>query len=217
MTDPKTKKVLSHAYILGGSPCSGKSIIAQRLVGEFSLQCYKVDNFEKAHSSRIDPDNHPVMSNYAKMDWDERWMRPVEKQVEELFDYYRERFMLIAQDLRKFDQEKPIIVEGAAILPEVMEGNRVKRSRVIFLVPTKEFQIQHYRQRLWTRQILKECKYPEQAFVNWMMRDHLFGIEILQQAKKRNYKTMLIDGRFTIDQQYQRVKDCFNLSDSNDT
>jgi hypothetical protein len=43
------------------------------------------------------------------------------------------------------------------------------------------------------------------------MRDHLFGQEILRQAKSRNYKTIVVDGRRNIDQQYQQVKEYFSL------
>jgi adenylate kinase family enzyme len=204
--------VLSKAYVLGGSPCSGKSTIAEFLKDEFGFQYYKVDDHEREHSKRSDPKLHPVMHQYATMSCDEIWMRPVKDQVEEEFEYYRERFEMIAQDLEKYNAEKPIILEGAAYLPELLEQNNVNRKSVIFLVPTKEFQLHHYSKRPWIKHILKECKNPKQAFENWMMRDHLFGKKILEEARERNYRTMIVNGKQDVDQQYEKIKKHFGLN-----
>jgi adenylate kinase family enzyme len=211
ITKETTKQLFSQAYILGGSPCSGKSTIAERLSCEFDLQYYKVDDHERDHAKRSNPSRHPTMYKYSTMNWNEIWMRPVTDQVQEEFEYYRERFEMIAQDLEKYEQEKTIILEGAAYLPELLELNEANPNHVIFLVPTKEFQLHYYSQRPWIKDVLKECEDPEHAFANWMMRDHLFGQEILRQAKSRNYKTIVVDGRRNIDQQYQQVKEYFSL------
>src|SRR5688572_779580 len=182
ITKETTKQLFSQAYILGGSPCSGKSTIAERLSSEFNLQYYKVDDYERDHSKLSNARRHPTMYRYSTMNWNGIWMRPVPYQVEELFEYYRERFEMIAQDLEKYEKDKTIILEGAAWLPELLELNEANPNNLIFFVPTKEFQLHCYSQRPWIKDILKECEDPEQAFANWMMRDHLFGQEILRQA-----------------------------------
>ena len=211
ITKQRTKQLFSQAYILGGSPCSGKSTIAERLASEFDLPYYKVDEHEREHSKRANPSRHPTMYKFSKMNWSEIWMRPVTDQVQDEFEYYRERFEMIIQDLEKYDPEKAIILEGAAYLPELLEQNGANPNTVSFLVPTKEFQLHYYSQRPWIKDILKECEDPEQAFANWMMRDHLFGQELLHQAKARNYKTILVNGSRNIDQQYETIKECFGL------
>jgi len=209
--DQKTSKIFSQAYILGGSPCSGKSTIAERLSKDFKLQYYKVDDHEQDHSEQSDPNCHPIMHQYRKMSWNEIWMRSVDTQVKEEFDYFRERFEMIVQDLKSYDSEKPIILEGAAYLPELLKENKADPRRVIFLVPTIAFQLRYCSQRPWIKHILKECKDPEQAFENWMMRDHLFGKEILQRARVRNYKTILVNGKQDVDEQYTEVKEYFGF------
>jgi len=105
-----------------------------------------------------------------------------------------------------------MILEGAAYLPELLEQSNANLKRVIFLVPTKEFQWHHYSKRPWIKDILNECKYPEKAFENWMVRDNMFGKKILEQAKERNYQTMLVDGKQNLDQQYEIIKRCFYLT-----
>lgn len=153
------------------------------------------------------------MCRYAKMSWNQIWMRPVAVQVTEEFEYYRERFEMILQDLSSDNPAQPLILEGVAFLPELVEQMGANPNRALYLVPTREFQIHHYRQRPWIQHILKECQDPGQAFDNWMQRDHLFGQEVLRQAQARNYKTLVVDGQLGIDALYQRVKTYFALGE----
>jgi len=211
IADPKIRALFSQAYILGGSPCSGKSTIAERLSSQYRLQYYKVDDHEREHTRRCRPDRHPVMFNLSKMSWNDIWLRPVALQVQEEFEYYRERFEMIVQDLEKYDAGKSIILEGAAYFPDLIRLYHVAPQKVMYLVPTKEFQLYHYQQRPWIHYILKECEDPRQAFENWMMRDHLFGQEILRQARAYNYQTIVVDGKQSVDEQCENVRDYWGL------
>jgi dephospho-CoA kinase len=59
--------LFSHAYILGGSPCSGKSTIAEMLSKRYQLPYYKVDDHDAAHFQRCQPEKQPVMFKYSKV------------------------------------------------------------------------------------------------------------------------------------------------------
>jgi 2-phosphoglycerate kinase len=207
----KIEKIFRQAYVIGGSPCSGKSTIAEHLAKEFNFEYYKIDEHEKEHSKRCQPDRHPIMFKYSKMSWDEIWMRPVSYQVRELIEYYQERFEMIIEDLEKYDLSKPIILEGAALLPKLVDQYNVNSQNILFMVPTKKFQLHQYSQRKWIHEILKDCEDPEQAFSNWMMRDQIFSKEIRSEAKIRNYRTILVDGSNSIDENYKKVKDYFKI------
>jgi adenylate kinase family enzyme len=209
--DRSLKENLSQAYIIGGSPCSGKSTIAEKLANEYQLGYYRVDDYYQAHVKRCNPDDHPTMYKIADMSWNEIWSRPVSLQVSEEIAYYRELFGMILDDLATYEPGKAIIFEGAALLPELIAKSDIDARKVLFMVPTKAFQIHHYSQRGFINHILKECDDPEKAFENWMMRDHQFGKEILRQAENRNYKTILVDGSQDIDELYDRVKKQFGL------
>lgn len=201
-----------HAYVLGGSPCCGKSTITARLAERLDLQYYKVDDYEFTHLDRCDPEQQPLMHRYAQMSWDEIWMCPVPVQVEEEFEYYRERFPLILEDLRDYDLSKPILLEGTAYLPGLMRRCGVEQSRAVYMVPTREFQLEHYRKRTWIKGILAHCRDPEQAFANWMERDHLFGQEILRRARRFNYRTILVDGEAGVEDNLGMVGRHFGLA-----
>jgi len=195
----------SLVYILGGSPCSGKTTIAKKLSEQYHLQFYSVDDQYQEHVKRCDPDRHPIMHKVSNMGWNEIWSRPTSILVSEEFEYYRELFELILEDLQGFDFGKPIIVEGAALIPEMIERLNIDVKKVLYMVPTKEFQIHHYSQREFIHEILKDCADPDKAFKNWMMRDHFFGKEVLFQAKKLGYGTIILDGERTIDEQFAYV------------
>lgn len=206
MTVYNLSQLFSNSYLLGGSPCSGKSTLAERLKDEFHFQYYKVDDHQDSHLKRCMLERHPTMYRYASMSWNERWGRPVSVQVQEVFAICRERFEMILQDLEQYDPAKPLILEGTALLPELLEAHRISPEHVVYFVPTKEFQRRLYSRRPWIKDILKECEYPERAFENWMLRDQAFGRKILRQAMERNYRTILVDGGQTVDELYNEVK-----------
>jgi hypothetical protein len=209
--DREIKTLFSETYILGGSPCSGKSSVAERLSDRFGFRYYKVDDHEREHMRRVQPDRHPVMFKYSKMSWNEIWSRPVDEQVREEFEFYRERFEMIVEDLRRFEPGEAAILEGAAYLPELIKKCEVDPKRALFLVPTRAFQLHHYAKRPWIQGILRACDDPEGAFENWMGRDHLFGQEILRQAETYGYGTMLVDGKRDIEAQTELVIKHFGL------
>ena len=211
-SNPHLKAILSQAYILGGSPCSGKSTIAEQLSASYDLQYYKVDDHYQEHVARCSPQQHPIMYKIAQMGWNEIWSRPAALLVQEEMEYYRELFELILQDLGKLRAGKPVIVEGAALLPELIEKINLDQQRVLYMVPTKQFQVHHYSQRPFIQGILKDCDDPQTAFANWMERDHLFGQEILKQAGQFGYGTIVVDGKLGIEAQFSAVIQYYGFS-----
>ncbi len=185
--------LFSSSFVLGGSPCSGKSTLAERLASAYHLPYYKADNHMWRHLNQADPQLQPIMSAYATMSWDEIWSQPVNVQVADVFAYYTEQFPMILEDLLGYCDQGPIIMEGIAFLPELVHAWGVPFNRALFLVPDKAFQIAYYSQREWIQPILDSCRDPDQAFANWMERDHQCGLGILQQVKACEYQTIIVD------------------------
>lgn len=207
----QVRSIFRNGYVLGGSPCCGKSTITAELADRLGYQYYKVDDYEFVHLDRCDPEQQPLMHRYAQMSWDEIWMRPVPVQVEEEFQYYRERFTLVLEDLEAYDLSQPILLEGTAYLPGLIHGCGVGQDRALYMVPTREFQLEHYQKRTWIKGILEQCRDPEQAYAHWMERDHLFGQEILRQAKRYKYRTLLVDGTRGVNENLRIVGSHFGL------
>ena len=55
------ENVFSKAYVLGGSPCSGKSTIAEMLVAEFGFQYYRADDHDPDHMHGRIPNYNPSL------------------------------------------------------------------------------------------------------------------------------------------------------------
>ena len=207
----KLQHILANSFVLGGSPCSGTSTIASHLSIRYDIQVYKVDDREQAHQQKIDPARHPTMHAFSKMDWNEIWSRPVPVQVREELDFYREKSEMILEDLLDFDESKPLILEGAAFLPELIHSWGIPQNRGLYLIPSKDFQVHHYHQRFWINQILQSCDNPKGAFENWMERDHQFGQEILQQLQAYPYRSIIIDGTLILDEVGNEASAYFGL------
>ena len=215
-SDPRIQSLCSQVYILGGSPCSGKSTIGQRLSARFDLHYYAVDSRYWEQVERCTPDRHPTMHRISTMGWNEIWSRPIPVMVQDELEFYREMFEAIVQDLLQVESGKPILAEGAALLPELVAECGpaecgIDRQRALYLVPTMEFQVHHYKQREFIHGILEECENPEQAFGNWMMRDHLFGKQILRQAESKGFGTLLVDGERSLEDLLEHASRHFGL------
>jgi hypothetical protein len=126
------QQLFSHAYILGGSPCSGKSTKAEMLAVKYGFQCYKADYYDANHIQRSTPDLQPVMFEYSRISWDEIWSQTAEKLLHDEIEYYHERFSFILYDLNQLNLERPVILEGAAFLPELIEQYPVKHEFMNF-------------------------------------------------------------------------------------
>jgi len=211
MNNTHLQQLFSHSFVIGGSPCSGKSTIAEMLAAQYGFYYYKADDHDPEHMQRAKPDQQPVMFKISKMSWDEIWSRPPEKQFADELEYYRERFPFILDDLALLGAGKTVLLEGAALLPEMVCRWSVPHENVVFMVPTPEFQHHHYSQRPWISSILEKCQDPKQAFDNWMKRDELFAQEIARQAQAFGYAVITVDGSVDIHSQYESLAGSFKL------
>jgi 2-phosphoglycerate kinase len=139
MTSTHLQLLFSTAYILGGSPCSGKSTVAEMLSARYGFQYYKADDHESEHMQRARSHQQPVMFKYSKMNWDAIWSQTPEDLCSDELAHYHERFPFVLDDLQQLDAEDPVILEGAAFLPDLIHPYSVKPENVVFMIPTAEF------------------------------------------------------------------------------
>ncbi|WP_433040577.1 hypothetical protein [Dactylosporangium sp. CS-033363] len=187
---------------IGGSPCSGKSTIAATLSGrprpgESTAAAtlggggggagdggpvYSCDDAFERHGG-------PTFDLVRAMSIGQRLAQPIEVQVEQQFRLYREQWPQILADLTA-----PSIVEGAALIPELLDSHGVPRDRAVFVVPTAEFQRRQYRRRSWVWTLLATTGDPEDAFDRWMRRDETFALLVADQARDAGYRVLTVDG-----------------------
>lgn len=201
---------LAHVYWLGGSPCSGKSSIADRLAVEYGMTVYRCDDAFYEHAKIVTPESHPTFHRLIHLDTDGLWLRPVEQQISGEIALYREEFPMILDDLHSFPPDAPIIAEGAALMPDFVASLGIHPQRMLWMVPTENFQRKHYKQRGWRHGVLRQSSDPGQAWEHWMSRDAGFAREVTLQADRFGLPIITVDGTRSLDQNYESARAHFN-------
>lgn len=199
-------------YCIGGSPCSGKSTVADILARRYHLTYVKADDSMARYQALGIAQGAPVCQKLARMSADEIWMRAPDEQCREELAFYEEIFPFVIGDLRSA-KGSDIITEGAAYMPRLMRGVGFQNNRYVCLTPEKRFQIEHYKKREWVPYILKECRDKDAAFANWMDRDALFALEVQKQASDAQYLSIVNDGQIGIEHLAQTIAQAFGLSE----
>ena len=198
-------------YYIGGSPCSGKSTVAEIIAKNYGFHYFKTDDYLERYTIKGAEKHYPICTKLNQMSPEQIWMRDSSLQCKEEFQYYREISEFIQADLINYPGEEIIIAEGAAYLPELMNKHNIAKDRYIAITPTEEFQISGYKEREWVSHSLEGCSDKEKAFENWMDRDILFAREVRRQCQEMNYSSILIDGAIAIDQIVSMVCTNFGL------
>jgi len=198
-------------YFLGGSPCSGKSSVADALAARHGFQVYCCDDSLFKHMSAADPATQPAMAKAARLDWNGLFMRPVEEQVADEIAFYHEELPLLLDEIAALPPDRPILAEGNAWLPELLVPLGVVPQRLLYLIPTPAFQQAHYARRGFIQDILAQCSDPAVAFHNWMERDARFGAVVRSQAEILGLCVIQVDGSLTLDETVALVENAFNL------
>ncbi len=193
-------------YMIGGSPCSGKSTIASLLARQYQLLHIKLDDLVEEMMSQASADSQPIC--LLRQD------RNPEEMADEEWRFYEEIFPYVKSYLIK-NQNRPLLVEGAGFLPHLVKGLECQASSYLCLTPTADFQKKHYRQREWVPFVLEGTTNSEQAFENWMQRDILFAQMVRQEAMKLGYSSLVTDGSQSENQTAEEVARLLKLSNKN--
>lgn len=199
-------------YMIGGSPCSGKSTVAEALAEKCGLAYFKVDDHLEKYMEQGAADGKKCCAAVQSMSPEQIWMREPVQQCEEELAIYREIFSYVLADLEKVDAANGVITEGAAWLPALAREAGIPAARYLSITPTKEFQVFHYRQREWVPYVLAACSDKEKAFTNWMDRDHLFAKAVEQQCAECGYTSLVNAGELPAEQWVSRVAEHFGLA-----
>lgn len=203
---------MSKVYFIGGSPCSGKSTVAEILAKTYNLHYVKIDDYLDSYIKQGAQLNKEICVKQTKMSPEENWMSEPEVQCKEELQFYEETFAFALRDLKDMNSDRDIITEGAAFLPKLMKQENISDSMYLSITPTREFQISHYRQREWIRYVLEGCSDFEKAFSNWMERDCLFAQEVRNQCAEYGYRSIVNDGQMGIDEYVQITASHFYLN-----
>jgi 2-phosphoglycerate kinase len=202
---------LEHIFWIGGSPCSGKSSVADLLGKRYGIETYRCDGAYDRHVQSASLEAHPNLSEVGKMTWNQLWTRPLGTMVDQEFLCYEEEFPMIVEDLCNLDGDKPLIAEGTALMPKLVVPLLKSPTQAVWIVPSEQFQRQNYQKRSYVAPILATCQDPSKAFDNWMSRDIRFGKIVAAQAKELGQMVILNDGSRTASDIASQVAHRFGL------
>lgn len=200
-------------YYIGGSPCAGKSTIAEILSQKYGLYYFKVDDFLEAYTKSGAIKGYPVCRKTVEMNAQQIWMRDPLLQCREEFEFYEEVWEFVLADLKQIHCKNGIITEGAAYVPKLIKQLGIPGRRYLSMTPAKEFQVFHFRNRPFVPYVLKGCRDMEKAFRNWMDRDILFAQEVQKQCREYKYLSIVNDGNVTINELVDQVTKHFGLDE----
>lgn len=181
-------------YIIGGSPCSGKSTVAEAIAARWGLTYFKVDDHLDRYLQKAAEEGKPACAAVQGMSPEQIWMRDAHEQCREELKIYEEIFGYVWQDIASLDAPEGIITEGAAYLPSLVKQLGIPPEKYLSITPAKAFQLHHYSKREWVPYVLAGCSNQEKAFANWMERDALFAVAVQQQCDRCGYRSVINDG-----------------------
>ena len=97
---------------------------------------------------------------------------------------FNEEFKMILEDLWKLSADKPILVEGVGLFPELVSNEICDINHAVWLVADEIFYKKHQMKRIELFERLKECSNPEHALQNYINYDLAMGRYIINDAKR---------------------------------
>lgn len=202
---------MMNVYIIGGSPCAGKSTAAKALSEKYDLYYFAVDDFLDEYIRRGAAMNYEICRKQIELSAEQIWMREPALQCREELRFYEEVSGFVLEELTQLSRDKAVITEGAAYLPCLMKKWQIPHNRYISITPAREFQISHFRQRDWIPCILEGCGDKEAAFANWMERDVLFARAVNQQCGELGYQSIINNGERPVEELVRMVEEHFHF------
>jgi hypothetical protein len=186
---------LRHVYWIGGGSGAGKSTIARRLAERHGFVLYSTDGAMADHAARarVTPAEFPLLSAFAAMDMDQRWLNRSPDVMLETFHWFGgEGFGLIVEDLLRL-AGKPVIAEGFRLLPRLVKPLLAGPGQVVWLLPTPAFRRAAFGSRgsLW--EIARKTSDPPAALRNLLERDRMFTERLAEETRRLRLPAIEVD------------------------
>lgn len=190
----------SHIYWLGGAPRTGKTAVSQLLADQLGLLYVQADSYARELEQRATPDKQPISYMINQLEPRARGLAVVELtaleellRLEEIFDY-------LIVELEHLPR-RPIIIEGGALLPSLVDNYLSEATQAIWLTPTEEFGSEKFLERIQSTHNQGMALFtndPEVATERWLARDQAIAKHIINDAKERAFQHHVVDGSLSI-------------------
>lgn len=187
-------------FLLGGPPRVGKSIIAGQIRQKLAVSTVSTDSLGAALENVLSPEAAPdlfVFDRFVKMPMAER-VKLIAKDPAKLIDYVKKESHVVWRAVAAFagrenDEGRDVLIEGVAVLPELVNRLDNIPHRAVFI----GHQGENHKERIkrsaeenendWMRDASDQYISAFAAFVNRM------SVYIEQEAGKYGFKYIEID------------------------
>jgi hypothetical protein len=196
-----------HVLWIGGSPCAGKTSIADALAAVHHGVAFHFDRMEMAHIARSTEATNPDLMAFLALDMDHRWLlRTPEEMARNAIASWRARFPLVLEDLRALPTDAPIFAEGPGLFPECVESLLTSPRQALWLTTTEPF-CQMVRQQRGGP--FHETSDPARSLRKLVTRDVLMARHVEREASERGLTWYAIDGGRSLAQMITLVEEWF--------
>ncbi len=199
-------------YWIGGASGAAKSTVARRLADRHGLRLYATDDVMPDHAARTTPEDGPLLSAFAAMDMDERWLlRSPQVMLDTFHWYHGEGFDHIVHDLAATPHRPRVVAEGFRLLPHLVKPLLAARERAVWLLPTPAFRRTAFETRGSTWKIAGRTSDPERALGNLFERERMFTDRLRGEVARLELPVIEVDGAMSEDELAGRVATLFGL------
>jgi len=196
-----------HILWIGGSPCAGKTSIADALAAVHHGVAYHFDRMEMAHIARSTEATNPDLMAFLALDMDHRWLlRTSEEMARNAIASWRARFPLVLEDLRALPRDAPIFAEGPGLFPECVESLLTSPRQALWLTTTEPFCQMVRQQRGGSFQ---ETSDPAHSLRKLVARDVLMARHVEREASERGLTWYVVDGGRSLARMITLVEEWF--------
>jgi hypothetical protein len=185
---------------VGGGSGAGKTTVTRILAKRFGARLYSTDAVIGVHSDLLEPTVAPLLSRFRRMDMDERWLHRDPMTMYRTFPWFHgEGFDLILDDLRDMPNDRPVLVEGFRLLPQLVRPQLSHPRDAMWLLPTSDFRRAAFARRDPTAAFWLRTSDPDRALANLLERDRIFTDAIARDSIRAGVDVIHIDGTQTLD------------------
>ncbi len=206
----------NNVFYIGGSPCSFKTAIADRLSEEFDIKAYNSDNHIERYLEVGAKKRNKTLRKMRKVSVLDQWFDELGLQVNNEIELYKFAGKIIKGDIKRFYRNKNVVVEGCPLIPEFINKNAIEENRYIVFVAAKSFQRSVFEKREYIDRYLNLTKDKELAFENWLSRDEMIAAYYKEECEKYGYKFIEISSKTSFDKVYDEVVKHFGLKEDMD-
>ena len=182
----------AHVLWIGGSPCAGKTSIADALAAAHHGVAYHFDRMEPQHIARSHEATNPELMAFLALDMEQRWLlRPPLEMARNTLASWWARFPLVLEDLRALPPDTPIFAEGPGLFPELVTPLLTSPQQALWLVTTEPFCLLVRQQRGGA---YLETSDPARSLRNIVARDVLLARHVEREASARGLAWYAVDG-----------------------